>query len=476
MPDLWAVVQRNARMVARDPVGVRQVHVVAHDPVARLVVHPPGRALEPLEHDVLVEARDHARRQLEPARVDRVEVLPGDVVLPRHDLGQSLDLDEPERGGELVHAEVEPVDFVVGLAVVAEGAGMLEELGPVRDEHAALAGRDRLGRVQRVDAGVTVGAGLAPIPSAPWAWAQSSIRKIPLGAVVGDLLDLERDMAADVDQHRGPRLVLLEPWPRSRQRTCTGPRGCSRRTRRARPRHGRERRGHERVRGTQHRLPRDPRKVKRRQRAAGPARHSHRRDPVLLGPGGLEARHHGRLGPPVGVDDLIDQRVEPSAIAGIEADREPGEVGAAALARGIGNAFLRGNGGHRRFARPKRRIARCSAGRSGNPCAQLANPLRSWCAPARLSDRQDGTDFLAFEFSHYQFQCLRGARVGSLRRVEVRIVQEDHVPWAHSSAVVRAAILAGVVNRRQSLPQRDHRSGLSPRARAAARPAELYRP
>ena len=106
-------------------------------------------------------------------------------------------------------------------------------------------------------------------------------------------------------------------------------------------------------------------------------------------------------------------------------------------------------------------IARCSAGRKRQSLRSAGHPLRSSCARASLSDRQDGTDFLAFEFSHDQRERLHGALVRARGRVEIRIVQEDHVAGAHVGGRP-AAILAGVVNRRQSLPQRDHRSGLSP--------------
>src|ERR1700730_1424723 len=106
------VVERYAGVVACDPIATREFHVVAHDPVTRLVINPAGRGFEPVEHDVLVEARDHAIRELEPARVLRVELLPGDAVLPRDDLGQALHLDQAERSGELVHPEVQPADLV----------------------------------------------------------------------------------------------------------------------------------------------------------------------------------------------------------------------------------------------------------------------------------------------------------------------------------------------------------------------------
>ena len=42
---------------------------------------------------------------------------------------------------------------------------MLEDLGAAGDEHPALAGRDRLGGVERVHPGVTVGPWAAAVPA-----------------------------------------------------------------------------------------------------------------------------------------------------------------------------------------------------------------------------------------------------------------------------------------------------------------------
>src|SRR5690242_13161387 len=52
----------------------------------------------------------------------------------------------------------------VGLAVVAVQAGVLEQVRVAGDEHAALAGGDRLGGVERVRAGVAPRAGAAASP------------------------------------------------------------------------------------------------------------------------------------------------------------------------------------------------------------------------------------------------------------------------------------------------------------------------
>ena len=50
------------------------------------------------------------------------------LVLPRGDLVEAVDLHDPERGRELVQAEVQPVHGVVRLAVVAERARELERV------------------------------------------------------------------------------------------------------------------------------------------------------------------------------------------------------------------------------------------------------------------------------------------------------------------------------------------------------------
>ena len=136
--------------------------------------------------------------------MQRVEVLAGVLVLPGDDLLHPLDLDEAERGGELAHPEVEPLDLVLELAVVAELARELDQLGVGGDEHAALARGDRLGRVERVDAGVAVAAGPAAAPLGAVGVGAVLEQEDPVVAAVGgDPLGVEGDVAADVDEDRG---------------------------------------------------------------------------------------------------------------------------------------------------------------------------------------------------------------------------------------------------------------------------------
>ena len=78
MPRSRPVIERDAPVVLRHPVGVRQIVVRAHDAVAWLGIDLAGRALDRAEHDVLVEPRDHAVGQLRPMRVQRIEVLASD--------------------------------------------------------------------------------------------------------------------------------------------------------------------------------------------------------------------------------------------------------------------------------------------------------------------------------------------------------------------------------------------------------------
>src|SRR3954447_23420736 len=86
------------------------------------------------------------------------------LVLPGDDLLEALGLHEADSGGELAQPEVQAGDRVVGLAVVAEQSRELDQARVARAQRAALACGDRLRRVEGVDAGVPVGAWLAPVP------------------------------------------------------------------------------------------------------------------------------------------------------------------------------------------------------------------------------------------------------------------------------------------------------------------------
>src|SRR5690348_9976761 len=109
-------------MVLGDPVGVRKVDVVAHDPMAGRVVDLAGRSLDRIEDDVLVEAGHHSFRQPDTTRVARVEPFARNTVLPRRDLVHAGDTEDTEGGGELVHPVVESWGCIVGLTVIPDEA------------------------------------------------------------------------------------------------------------------------------------------------------------------------------------------------------------------------------------------------------------------------------------------------------------------------------------------------------------------
>ena len=109
-------------------------------------------------------------------------------------------------------------------------------LGALGDEHPALAGGDRLGRVQRVDPGV-------PVRSRP---GDRSTRRRGRGRSPRSgrsRAPRNRRRSARCRTRCGRRCARgtrraagsARPWPRSRRTTCTGPRDCSRRTPPARP-------------------------------------------------------------------------------------------------------------------------------------------------------------------------------------------------------------------------------------------------
>ena len=192
-------------------------------------------------------------------RVQRVEVLARDRRSSRRRSRRAArPATRPIAAVNSFMPEVQAVHVVVGLAVVAEGAGELDSSASAR----------RACRPRRWRSSSS--ARTTRCPRRP----RSRPAAVPVGAVrvgavldqedalgaaeLGDPLDIERDVAADVDDERRARLVLGAPWPRSPRTTCRGPRGCSRRTRPWRRRANGERRRHERVRRAEDGLPRTP--------------------------------------------------------------------------------------------------------------------------------------------------------------------------------------------------------------------------
>ena len=200
-----------------------------------------------------------------------IEVLGGRRRSWRRRCVHPLGLDEGQRGCELAHAEVQSRDVVVGLAVVAIGAREVEHVVATRDEYSALPGRDRLRRVKGVHAGVAPRPRAPPGQRAPWACAQSSIRKTPSAA--------QRSAISRTSKATWPpmctRTAALGWWRRSLASKSGSDAHRSSRlqsTKTGRPPRAedRERRGHEGVRGAQHRLAAHAGEFERRQRAARP--------------------------------------------------------------------------------------------------------------------------------------------------------------------------------------------------------------
>ena len=251
----------------------------------------------------------------------------GVLVLPGDDLLHPLNLDEPQCRRELAHPEVEAVDPVLELAVVAVRAGELDQVRVGRDEHPALAGRDRLRRVERVDAGVAIGAGTQAVPpSAVGVGAVLEQEDVVGRAVLGDPLAVECDVAADVDEDRG---AGLQPVGRALEvveghaevlaiavdELDLGPRP-----------EGRQRCRHEGVRRAENGLAADAGELERRQRPSCPAREPEALQPVPLSPASLEGVELLALRPLLGVEHLGPEIEETATIAVVEPDCEPGGV------------------------------------------------------------------------------------------------------------------------------------------------------
>ncbi len=271
-----------------------------------------------------------------------VELGARDLVLPAHDLVEALGLHERDGRRELAHAEVQARDLVGRLAVVAEQLRVLDQVVVAGDEHAALAGRDRLRRVERVDAGVAVGAGLARRSSSRRGrgrsprsgrcprrgrarrsareskamWPPMCTRIAAFGLCSATL----RSKSSN-DMQRSSRLQSTNSTLRA---------GVE----------GGERRGHEGVGGHEHGLA----LARRRTRAPRARRRTSRRTPPPAARCGRprpasNAGGEVALGPAAGVDHAVPELVQARAVALVESDRELGEVGRACDDLGPGSAL-----------------------------------------------------------------------------------------------------------------------------------------
>ena len=144
--------------------------------------------------------------------------------------------------------------------------------------------------------------------------------------------------------------------------------------------------------------------------------------------------------------------VEARAVALVEPDRERGEVRSA-----LTRCSCR-EGGRRGPAR---------AAPAGGAGAALGLPILSGvAAPWQACQTGRTVASSAPSAAEDRRKRLGGALVGVASAVEVGIVQEDDLSGRDSRAP-RAAIRAGVVNLRQSLPHRDHSSGSQTGVRAS---------
>ena len=221
-----------------------------------------------------------------------------------------------------------PALGVVGLAVVAKRARELEQLGVAGDEHAALAGRDRLRRVERVDPGVAERARAAAVPDgAVRVRAVLDQDDAALAAERGDRLEVERDVPADVhEDHRRGVVLVDQPLELGERQAEVVAAAVDEDRRRAGAEHG-ERRRHERVRRARRpcaRAPAPTRARPARRRSSPTARR--RAAPFVRRPRRLEAGRQLALAPALAVDDAVPQLVQARAVALVEADREAVEA------------------------------------------------------------------------------------------------------------------------------------------------------
>ncbi len=151
----------------------------------------------------------------------------------------------------------------------------------LRDEQSALSGRDRLRRCERPDARVAEGSRLAAVPRGTVGVGAVLEQDDPLGpAELDDPVDVERDVAADVDDHRRRRLVQRDlPLEVVERHAEVGAIAVDELDPRAGRQH-RERRGHERVRRAEDGLAAQLEELERREGRARPAGGGDRRQSV----------------------------------------------------------------------------------------------------------------------------------------------------------------------------------------------------
>ena len=264
--------------------------------------------------------------------MDRIEVLARDRVLPATISSIRSVWTSAERGGELAHAEVQARDLVVGLAVVAEGAREVEQ----RRRDARRARRPRRSRrswsrrtSRRRRRPTSPGAGRATGRRARGRSPRAG-RRPRRGTARRSARISKARWPPMCTSTRGLRPVLGAAWPRSRRATRTGRRGCSRRRPAGRPPPGSASGvamkvfdGHSTA---------SPRTPANSSAASAPPAQRAGRDgarAVPGGPGVLEAPRHRALGPVLGVDHLVPERMQTRAIATIEADGKARELGSA---------------------------------------------------------------------------------------------------------------------------------------------------
>ena len=149
----------------------------------------------------------------------------------------------------------------------------------------------------------------------------------PLGpAELGDPVDVERDVAADVDDERRARLVPtylgLEVREGHAEVFAVAIDVLDRRAGRA----DGERIGEEGIRRTEHDVTRHLGGCERGERCARPAGRRDGGEAVPFGPGLLERLRDRALRPHLAVDDPVPERMQPRAVARVEPDRESVEL------------------------------------------------------------------------------------------------------------------------------------------------------